>query len=92
MAVAKRNKEENKTKKEKFHVASVFQSINRFIKDSMTAGLNSEAMHERTFKNRQRQKATARTSCTKDVRTGINRGCFRSFTIPVLSPNVEAVF
>ena len=80
MAIAKRNKEENKKKKrEKFHVASVFQSINRFIKDGMTAWLNSEAMHERTFKNRQRQKAAALTSCTKDVRTGINRGCFRSF-------------
>jgi len=26
----------------------------------MTAGLNSEAMHERTFKYRQRQKAAAR--------------------------------
>lgn len=84
MAVAKRNKEENKTKKEKkkkekVHVASVFQSINRFIKDGMTAGLNSVAMHERTLKNRQRQKAAARTSCTKDGRKEINRGCFRSF-------------
>jgi hypothetical protein len=50
MAVTKRNKEENKTKKERFHVACVFQSINRFIKDGMTAGLNSGAMHERTLR------------------------------------------
>lgn len=86
MTVAKRNKQENKTKKEKFHVASVFQRINRFIKDSMTAGLNSEAMHERTFTNRQRQTAAAQTSCTKDVRTGINRGCFRSFYYSYFEP------
>jgi len=55
----------------------------------MTAGLNSEAMHERTFKNRQRQKAAARTSCTKDVRTGINRGCLRSFCYPYFEPQCQ---